>query len=349
MMARHALVNIRSNGPLRTIPPGLLLPLQHLTKVPPVTVPPVTEDVYTSLQPFLCLFLSGNCLSTLPGELFELGTLRVLSLRNNKLDQIPPAIRRLTLLQELNLSVNRLQYLPWELLWLIRKGDLKHLTVRPNPLAQMEEADIATWHYPNHNITSGCTSPNENGTETEPENEAEANKEPEPPRLCTYEGPAPEEAWAPIHIATSPVQLFNMEGLPVRTAAKTKEEIGSRVPSLREVALLTLSKSSHFDFITDSDIAMFPGLMTRLLWQAREARNTGGRCCSVCHRNFVIPRAEWIEWWDCSTYENGLKGPRISGARLRSLPFKRLGCSWACAPGLGEACSERLHSPMSVD
>ncbi|KAL4892970.1 hypothetical protein BDV59DRAFT_202323 [Aspergillus ambiguus] len=311
-----------SNGNLRVLPRGLLGPLQHLTKSPAVREPPVTEDVYSSLQPFLRLFLAGNALTALSGELFELKSLRVLSLRNNKLTDIPPAIRQLTMLQEVNLSVNRLQCLPWELLWLIKKGDLKHLTVRPNPLRQIEDADIAQWHFPNSTAPASL---------------------PEALKMGEYEGPAPERAWAPIHIATGPVRRFNMEGFPVgeptlmggmRTNESNQAE--TRVPSLREVSLLAFSRSPFFDQITDADIADLPALMVRLLQQAREVRNGGGRHCSVCHRAFVIARTEWVEWWDCVTYENGLKGPRPSGESLRPLPFRRFGCSWACVPGVEE-------------
>lgn len=279
--------------------------------------PPVTDEVYTSLTPFLRLFLSGNSLTDLPSELFELGNLKVLSLRNNKLREIPAAIRKLTKLQEINVSVNRLQYLPWEILWLIKKGDLKHLIVHPNPFLQLEEArdDIEEWHY-------GPKAP------------GEVLRAPE------YEGPAPEEAWAPIHVATSRVQRLDSEGFPVADGksrggfqGQSTEEAPSRVPSLRELALLECNRFPYLDQFLDGDLSGYPELVTRLLRQAREVRNAGGRCCSICHRSFVIARAQWIEWWDCTTYESGLKGPRAPGAELRPLPFLRRGCSWACVPG----------------
>ncbi|KAL2812431.1 hypothetical protein BJX63DRAFT_396919, partial [Aspergillus granulosus] len=307
-----------SNGNLRLIPTGLLRPLQHLTKLPTINEPPFTEEVYSSLQPFLRLFLSGNALPSLTSELFELDSLRVLSLRNNKLTEIPPAIRKLTKLQELNLSVNRLHFLPWELLWLIKKGDLKHLTVRPNPLLQIEESQISQWYL---------------STESHEEM-----------RSCEYDGPPPEEAWAPIHVATGPITRYNMEGFPISEIPSTHTPsnpdthshtaIPSRVPSLRETALLCFSKSAAFDtdLIPEDDTPGFPNLLLRLLRQARDVRNAGGQSCSICHRSFVIARTEWIEWWDCSTYENGLKGPRGSGEKLRPLPFRRLGCSLGCVP-----------------
>jgi hypothetical protein len=281
---------------------------------------PVTDEVYISLTPFLRLFLSGNSLTDLTSELFELGNLKVLSLRNNKLREIPAAIRKLTMLQEINVSVNRLQYLPWEILWLIKKGDLKHLTVHPNPFLKLEEADdIENWHY----------------------GDLDGTKAPEVLRLAEYEGPAPEEAWAPIHIATGRVQRRDSEGNPVGDrqnrggfeSLSTLGETPSRVPSLREVALLECNRFPYLDQFLDEDLSEYPELVVRLLRQAKEVRNAGGRCCSICHRSFVIPRTQWIEWWDCTTYESGLKGPRAPGAELRPLPFLRRGCSWACVPG----------------
>lgn len=298
---------------MKTVPPGILKPLQHLTKLPAVREPPVTEDVFSSLAPFLRVFLAGNSLTKAPGELFELSSLKVLSLRNNKLTEIPPAIRQLTSLQELNLSVNRLRYLPWELLWLIRKGDLKQFIVRSNPLQQIDEdeAQVSQWHL---------------------------SKSPDGSlRLREYNRPIPEEAWAPIHIATGPIRRFNMDGYPVTETPTTPGKKESTVPSLREVALVSLNNSNFFDITPDSEIADFPDLMLRLLRSAREVKDAGGRCCSICHRNFVLPRTEWVEWWDCSTYENGLKGPRASGEKLQPLPFKRLGCSLACVPAAHEA------------
>lgn len=294
---------------MKTVPAGLLKPLQHLTKLPAVREPPVTEEVFSSLEPFLRVFLACNSLVSVPSDLFELDSLKVLSLRNNKLSEIPPAIGKLTSLQEVNLSVNKLRYLPWELLWLIKKGDLKHLIVRSNRLFQINEATtISQWHV---------SPPSQDGTL----------------RLQEYDHPVPEEAWAPIHIATGPIRRFNTDGYRItdpQPCPEGKKE--SAVPSLREVALVSLNKSNFFEITPDSEIADFPEMMLRLLRYARDVKDAGGRRCSICHRDFVLPRTEWIEWWDCSTYENGLKGPRASGEKLRPLPFQRLGCSLRCVP-----------------
>jgi hypothetical protein len=32
----------------------------------------------------------------------------------------------------------------------------------------------------------------------------------------------------------------------------------------------------------------------------------GGQPCSVCQREYVIPRTEWMEWWDFTPCENGM-------------------------------------------
>ncbi|KUL91486.1 hypothetical protein ZTR_01477 [Talaromyces verruculosus] len=307
-----------SNFGLKNIPTGLLRPLVHLTKQPAVSDGPVTDEVFTSLTPSLRLFLSGNSLKDLTSEIFELGNLNVLSVRNNELVEIPGAIRKLTNLQEINLSVNQLTTLPWEILWLIRKGDLKQLTVHPNPFLSFgkEARHIEHWHHGN-------------GLESDL-------------RSCEYEGPIPEEAWAPIHIATSHVQRFDAEGRLVSNKALGKLENPttqtpmSRVPSLRELALLECNKAPYLDqfLADDATSAEYPEPVIRLLRKAISVRNAGGMSCSVCHRSFVIPRTQWIEWWDCATYENGLKSPRAPGAELRPLPFLRRGCSWGCVPNV---------------
>lgn len=301
---------------MKTIAPDLLRPLLHLTKQPAVSDGPVTDEVFTSLTPSLRLFLSGNSLKELTSEIFDLGNLNVLSVRNNELIEIPGAIRKLTNLQEINLSVNQLTTLPWEILWLIRKGDLKQLTVHPNPFLSLgkEARDIEHWHHGNG---------------------PEGNL-----RACEYEGPIPEEARAPIHIATGRVQRFDAEGRLVSNKAfeklqnLTAQTPTSRVPSLRELALLECNKAPYLDqfLADDATSAEYPEPVIRLLRKAISVRNAGGMSCSVCHRSFVIPRTQWIEWWDCATYENGLKCPRASGAELRPLPFLRRGCSWGCIP-----------------
>ncbi|CAI7579947.1 unnamed protein product [Penicillium glandicola] len=310
---------------LGTIPSGLLRPLQHLTKLPTVREAPVSENVFTSLQPFLHIYLPNNSLSTLHNDLFELSNLKVLSLRNNKLTEIPSTIRRLTALEVLNLSVNQLTYLPWEILKLMQQGELKHLTVRPNPFHLIEEAQIAEWHYKPNNKT-----------------ESETDEDTSPPLQFQEQESSPNEGWTPLHVATGPITCMDMEGNPMGEALSrnklTLTPSGltpsvNNAPSLREVALRAVSKLPYLEQTTDEELAEYPALIVPLLQRAREVRAAGGQPCSVCQREYVIPRTEWMEWWDFTPCENGMKMPRCPGEKLRPLPFRRVGCSLSCVPG----------------
>lgn len=309
---------------LVTIPSGLLRPLQHLTKLPSVKEAPVSENVFTSLQPFLSIYLPNNSLSALHNDLFELTNLKVLSLRNNKLTEIPSTIRRLTSLEVLNLSVNQLSYLPWELLELMQQGELKHLTVRPNPFPPIEKAQIAEWHN---------TPTNKEGT-----NNDEASS---PPLQFQNQEFSLDKGWSPLHIATGTITYMNMEGNPMGDSpSRNRPPLTpsgptspvNNAPSLREVALRAVSKLPYLEQTTDEELAEYPAMIVPLLRQAREVRAAGGQPCSVCHREYVIPRAEWMEWWDFTPCENGMKMPRCPGERLRPLPFRRFGCSLSCVP-----------------
>ncbi|CAO1623902.1 unnamed protein product [Parajaminaea phylloscopi] len=74
------------------------------------------------------LYLMGNTLTKLPSALFEVGNLRVLSLRNNRLTYLPAAIGDLRNLRELIVAGNSLQYLPAE----IQKLHLVQFVYFPN-------------------------------------------------------------------------------------------------------------------------------------------------------------------------------------------------------------------------
>ncbi|KAJ5933381.1 hypothetical protein N7454_005710 [Penicillium verhagenii] len=321
---------VSRNINLMNIPSGLLRPLQHLTKLPSVEVAPISENIYSSLQPFLSIYLPGNSLSQLHHELFELSGLKVLSVRNNELLEIPYAIQKLTALEVLNVSVNRLTYLPWELLHVIKIGELKHLTVYPNPFPSIEEAAVAKWHREP-----------EKKTQDRPYDEYESEKdEPTPiletPRFDRYEGSPPPSAWAAIHVATGLTTRLDTEGRPIATPASrmilpSSERI-SATPSLREVALRAVCKLPDLEHVTDEELAEFPTMVIPLMQRVKKIRAAGGQQCSVCHKEYIIPRAEWLEWWDCTPQENGLKRARASGEKLRPLPFKRYGCSWICVP-----------------
>lgn len=91
---------------------------------------------YRNLEPSLRIILSGNQLTNLPAELFNLERLIFLSLRDNRLRAIPSGIGRLMILENLNVSQNKLGYLPYEVLDLVVGGTLYDFQLHPNPFYQ---------------------------------------------------------------------------------------------------------------------------------------------------------------------------------------------------------------------
>ncbi|EEP80690.1 predicted protein [Uncinocarpus reesii 1704] len=300
---------------LETIPPGILQPLIQLTKEPTLEKPPLSEDVYGPLEPFLRLYLPQNRLTFLPKEIFDLEELKVLSLRQNELSEVPCAIRKLIKLQDLNLAVNRLTYLPWEILGLMQTGDLKRLTVHPNPFVSLNETEIAQWHW---DVEEGTTPISERLKQSHDA------------------GDDNPQAWLPLHIATGRITYFDQEGRPLPHSDRPLTRTFAQ--SLRELSLQACLRSPQMSHLldhtaddgTDDQGLDCPSFVARLLDFARLVKRTGDRACSVCGRTYVIPRVEWVEWWDCSPYENGSKIGRVNGQRLWPLPFVRRGCSWGC-------------------
>jgi Leucine-rich repeat (LRR) protein len=106
------------------------------------------------------LYLAQNQLSRLPGAMFNVSCLSILSLHENQLTEIPPAIRKLTILQELNLSQNCLQHLPVKILNHFNVDSrLETLTLWPNPFLLpdctyhgLNELDVEVGEPVNHDL-----------------------------------------------------------------------------------------------------------------------------------------------------------------------------------------------------
>jgi hypothetical protein len=81
------------------------------------------------------------------------------------------------------------------------------------------------------------------------------------------------------------------------------------------VALRHLSAADVRDHIDPP-----PPVADAVLKQA-EQNDCGGygvfKKCHVCSKEYVVARAQWIEWWR---------------PQVRVLPFKVQACSWACVP-----------------
>jgi hypothetical protein len=387
----------------------LLTPLHSLIKRPRFLDGDASprDDDFHPLLPSLQLFLSGNFLSVLPSELFNLQNITVLSLRNNRLEALSPHISKLHNLVELNISQNRLRFLPWEFLNLIRGGKLQSLTVFPNPLAKpfeyfeflKDETPIARqWALPHSsaNLNALIIRLKERAvklTETfdqgdiHPELDASLESEYVDWMLELSKGysqafsasmmdlaatntfvptdatPKLEDFWAqllesrdpaldtylyPIFIASTRITRFGGDGLlptglrqdPPPSQLPPHKEIlsavpggalikgyGSRVPSLFALAAMSASTVPELPVLHTLLPDDAPKPVVQALETACQAREEGGKICSVCGRNYIIPRTEWVEYWHLPPRY----GQRSSPEEM-FWPFLRKGCSPGCLP-----------------
>lgn len=87
-----------------------------------------------------------------------------------------------------------------------------------------------------------------------------------------------------------------------------------------------------------------PEKLSKILEDAQTLREAeaGDRKCTKCSRTFVIPRTEWIEWWEIAKAQE-TRGLASAASPLRHfenkrddmenvVPLMRRGCSWKCVP-----------------
>jgi hypothetical protein len=329
-------------------------------------VPPVVEGVFARIEPNLKIFLGQNRLSTLPGELFNLHNLTVLSVRGNQICELPPAIGRLRSLTELNVIQNGLQYLPYEILDLFSAGSrLQSFTIHPNPFHEpqysndAEDMSIPEEEEVKYKIGLG------NRIRTRPRRGA----------ICGISPDGRQRTWNPKwkisykartevryldnngahlkgptlsnHTLFGPRKLPN--GIPIANENDDPEPPLSRggpisrVPSLLETALIACSKTTELPFLISQLPEESPEYFPTLLANVAQKKESGGSKCTVCKRNFIIPRTEWIEWWEIVKADDGQRGmaSAASPSRImenerdaveRMVPLMRRGCSWLCVP-----------------
>ena len=249
---------------------------------------------YQSLTPALRLYLSNNLLEEVPGEVFNIKILEVLSLRLNNLTEILPSIGKLCNLRELNVGSNQLHWLPWELLGLLH-ANLKKCMIYPNPF-------IRPVPYTSNHASTRIAFLDITGAsfrDWPPAPSSLPEHWPEPQTDDEFLGPPPEER--------------------VKT------------PSLLELALRACKESrqlSQFPFLIPDDCPQHLAQLLERTWKIKEA---GGQSCSVCGNEYIIPRTEWIEWWYCILEQVPRGQPDSSLATHRMpVPLLRRGCSWAC-------------------
>ncbi|KAI9758184.1 MAG: hypothetical protein M4579_003158 [Chaenotheca gracillima] len=295
---------------LKTVPDSAISSLQATIKRPPVYREIPSKEAYGPLSPSLAIFLSCNLLKTVPAAVLDLEDLTVLSLRNNQLTELPAGLQRLTKLAELNVGGNQLQWLPGEILHLLGKEKcLRRFSVHPNPFVERERE------------------PGHIGTR--------------PPRSATIPMEGPIEAATTslsssditrlTFVGASPVQYFDIDGSPIQVSATQYDTASRRVPTLLELSLRSCASSPHFSYLAEDLLASedAPPTLQRLCRDAQRTVASGGQNCSVCGRNFLIARTEWIEWWNLASLRLSYNSATHS-KDMDEVPLRRRGCSWEC-------------------
>ncbi|KAL9947939.1 hypothetical protein D7B24_001769 [Verticillium nonalfalfae] len=347
---------------LESLSNATIAPLAEL-----VPIPLVAEDVpFEQKDPSLKLFLFGNPLLLVPGAIFDLQHLTVLSLRGCGLRELPAAVAKLSQLETLNLAQNSLRHLPADLLNLLAApGKLKNMQLqgndfyRPRGLPQ-DIPDGASIRHPAY----------------EPDNEAKNEFEKQEDRLITRL-PAQFEGVCAMYLARSAVQFSDTSGFiysdfrldehdegiiqidesevdtisacPPSSAPYQSKSTGrsidtskaTRVPSLLELAARSCYRSSDLEELKHY-LPESPSHMRDLLDRAVMQRSIGGYECTRCKRTLVMPSTQWLEWWRVSQVR-ALSTPTLEGQGAtfvpwcsdpdeQGVPFLRMGCSWKCVP-----------------
>lgn len=301
-------------------------PLSHIS-----CIPQVTKDVaFEQKEPELKVYLAMNRLTSLPGALFDIANLTVLSLRENKLTELPPAIGKLKNLRELNIAQNRIRFLPPEFLELLQSdAKLQQLIMFPNPFMQTKKALLSDGDLRQMVYLKDST---------------------QQPRFLSR------------FLGRSAVQIMNSQGRvlsefslrshekdlaaevtvdqksnPVIDSSRTVRP--SAVPSLMEVALRSCYKRDKpeelLEYFPDA-----PPHIQDLLETVAARKTQGGLPCSRCKKLMIQPTVEWVEWrqfWPCvwnktSPRTSSLFDPTKRASHEMMLPFRYQVCSWRCGP-----------------
>ncbi|TDZ20980.1 Protein scribble-like protein [Colletotrichum orbiculare MAFF 240422] len=315
-------------------------------------IPVVNEGVgFVQEDPALQLYLWGNPLQCIPGAIFELENLAVLSLRSCRLRELPPAISNLKSLQTLNLAQNHLRSLPGELLELLAApSNLKELflqgnhffqpsrlprLVRLNNLDGKESALAEAWEKGTDGVAARFIARSPiHYLDSSGFSHSDFRLDPEAVIIPIERAESEDNAPLVTPASSAPYQS--------KSAGRSASDAqGSRVPSLMELALRSAYNSSSLNEL--------PGLIPKslehlrpLLERAADQREIGGYTCAACKKPFVAPTTQWVEWWQvCLVESRQQDDDYVLKARPWSdldeendgaVPFLRRGCSWKCGP-----------------
>lgn len=99
----------------------------------------------------------------------------------------------------------------------------------------------------------------------------------------------------------------------------------SGAPSLKEACLRVCVRNASFKDIDNIMPADAPQAIWNAIERAKRTKDDYITQCSVCWRQYVMPRAEWIEYWHCEPDSLSCTTENIA------VPLLRRVCSWGCA------------------
>jgi hypothetical protein len=115
---------------------------------------------------------------------------------------------------------------------------------------------------------------------------------------------------------------------------------GSASRSMTQVALLSCCKQQDLADLPEWLLDDLPPNVRKLLELARVVQESGGRLCTGCRREMVIPRKQWTEWWSMSSYH---AHPTTTSNSDKVYPFLRRQCGVSCNEGV-RSLQETLDS-----
>lgn len=307
-------------------------------------IPLVAKDVaFENQEPELKLNLAVNMLTWLPGAIFDLRNLTVLSLRANRLQELPPSISKLCNLVELNVAQNELKDLPVELIDLFTSSHRLHtLVMHPNPFRQpsFEVSEPSNMTV----ALKDCSSPIADGERNE------ITVLPRWPKFLTR-----------LLGVSSHIDTFDSFGRQLSAIHHHGESVASEdvaeseadleptfnkhsvcaVPSLVELAMRSCYDSSllaEMHRVMPDDLSSLKGLLAKAMSLKRE----GGMTCSRCRRQVVNPSMQWTEWRTISVDSgtlntNDVRSPRemrphsLTPGEI-AVPFRHRACTGRCGP-----------------
>ena len=265
-------------------------PLSHLTRIPLVGRDVAFEQHPTEIR----LNLATNSLTALPGALFDVTNLTMLTLRGNQLEELPPALGKLCNLQSLNVSQNRLKSLPTELLDLFEtSAALNQVVLHPNPFLQPNEpSPEPTVSYMITETSSGQMAE----TATPPTFSTQRYGRSAVHDFDSRGRQLSEQRFTDTKDnLLSVAQWYGDDDKEENEASQASSRNLSAVPSLMETVL---RKCYGTEYLSEMQELFYDGApqLQALLQRAQEQKQFGGLHCSRCRKAMVVPAKEWVEW-----------------------------------------------------